>query len=92
MKTKDCHLGLLQSLLAHSSSFIICLPRGLVSVPTHKGSQVPLHLVLISRSVLVLSQPSDISDLVPSHLVSTAPTLSHESSLCHHLPKSGVWL
>ena len=45
------------------SSLIICLPRGLVSVYTHKGSQVPSHLVLTSRSVLVLSQPSDISDL-----------------------------
>ena len=92
LKTKDRHLGLLQSLLAHSSSLIICLPRGLVSVPTHKGSQVPLHLVLVSRSVLVLSQPSDISDLVPLRLVLTAPTLSHKSSLHHHLPKSGVWL
>ena len=28
------------------------------------------HLVLMSRSVLVLSQPSDVSDLVPLHLVS----------------------
>ena len=28
------------------------------------------HLVLASRSVFVLSQPSDVSNLVPSHLVS----------------------
>ena len=44
----------------------------------HKGSQVPLHLALVSRSVLVLSQPSDVSDLVPLHLVLIAPTLSHK--------------
>ena len=29
-----------------------------------------LHFVLISTSVLVLSQPSDVSDLVPQRLVS----------------------
>ena len=28
------------------------------------------YLVLVSRSVLVLSQPSDVIDLVPSRLVS----------------------
>ena len=31
------------------------------------------HLVLVSRSVLVLSQPSDVDDLVPSCLVSLVP-------------------
>ena len=53
---------------------------------------MPLHLVLIPRSVLVLSQPSDIINLVPSCLVLTTLTLSHESSPHHHLPKSGVQL
>ena len=91
-KTKDCHLGLLQSLLISSSSPIIRLPRGLVSCHNYKGSQVPLCLVLVSRSVLVLGQPSDVSDLVPSRLVSTTPTLSHKSSPHHKLPKSGVQL
>ena len=42
-----------------------------------QGSQVPLRLVLVSRSVLVLSQPSDISDLVPSRLVSITLTKSY---------------
>ena len=91
-KTKDCHLGLLQSLLVPFSSLFICLPRGLVSVHTYKGSQVSSCLVLVSRSVLVLSQPSDIIDLVPLCLVSTDPTLSPESSSHHQLPKSGVRL
>ena len=53
--------------------------------PYYKGSQVPSHLVLISRSVLVLSQPSDVSDLVPSHLVSIhllSPTSSATSPIC----------
>ena len=49
------HYGLL-----NSSSFIR-LPRGLVSVHYYKESQVSSHLVLISRSVLVLSQPSDVT-------------------------------
>ena len=40
------------------------------------------HLVLISRSVLVLSQPSDVSNLVPSRLVLIIPTKSHV--LPHH--------
>ena len=53
---------------------------------------MPSCLVLVSRSVLVLSQPSDIIDLVPSHLVSTTPTLSHKSLPHHKLPKSGVQL
>ena len=35
------------------------------------------HLVLVSRSVLVLSQPSDVSDLVPSRLVSISPAKSY---------------
>ena len=73
-------------------SLIIRLPKGLVSGYTHKGSQVPLHLVLVSRSVLVLSQPSDVIDLVPSCLVLIALTLSHESLPHHQLPKSGIWL
>ena len=59
------------------SSLIIRLPRGLVSIYTNQGSQVPLRLVLVSRSVLVLSQPSDISDLVPPRLVSIIPAKSH---------------
>ena len=50
-------------------SSIICLPRGLVCVHNNKGSQVPSCLVLVSKSVLVLSLPSDVSDLVPSGLV-----------------------
>ena len=60
-KTKDRYLGLLQSLQSHYSSSIIRLPRGLVSVRYYKGSQVSSHLVLVSRSVLVLSQPSDVT-------------------------------
>ena len=91
-KTKDHHLGLLQSLLVSLLSLTIHLPRGLVSVYTYKGSQVPLCLVLASRSVLVLSQPSDIINLVPSCLVSTDPTLSHKSLPHHYLPKSGIRL
>ena len=42
-----------------------------------KGSQVLSCLVLASRSVLVLSQPSDISDLVPARLVLIIPTKFH---------------
>ena len=61
LKTKDRHLGLLQSLLSSNSSYPIRLPRGLVSAHYYKGSQVSLHLVLVSRSVLVLSQPSDVT-------------------------------
>ena len=65
----------------HYSSSILSLttrlPRGLVSVHTHKGSQRPLCLVLISRSILVLSQPSDVSDLVPLRLVLIIPAKSH---------------
>ena len=53
-----------------NSSYLIRLPRGLVSVSYYKGSQVSSHLVLVSRSLLVLSQPSDVSDLVPLCLVS----------------------
>ena len=60
-KTKDRHLGLLQSLLFPNSSSLIRLPRGLVSAHYYKGSQVPSRLVLASRSVLVLSQPSDVT-------------------------------
>ena len=54
-KTKDRHLGLLQSLLSSNSSSIIRLPRGLVSVHYYKGSQVSLHLVLVSRVSLCLA-------------------------------------
>ena len=69
--------------LSPISSLIIRLPRGLVSVQYYKGSQVPSHLVLISRSVFVLSQPSDVSDLVPLRLVSISP-LSPASSATSH--------
>ena len=91
-KTKDRHLGLLQSLLSSNSSSIICLPRGLVSIRTHKRSQVPTCLVLISRSVLVLSQPSDVSDLVPSRLVSIILLSPTSIPPLHTLPKSGIRL
>ena len=74
------------------SSLIICLPRGLVSCHTFKGSQVPSHLVLVYKSVLLLSQHSDVTDLVPSRLVLIALMLSHKSSPHHNLPKSGIWL
>ena len=36
-----------------------------------------MRLVLVSRSVLVLSKPSDVSDLVPSCLVSIEPAKSY---------------
>ena len=52
---------------------------------------MPLCLVRVSTSVLVLSQPSDIRDLVPLCLVSSIPAKSRV--LPHHqLPKSGVQL
>ena len=54
------------------------------ALSVYKGSQVSSHLVLISRSVLVLSQPSDISDLVPLHLVSIN-LLSPPSSAASHI-------
>ena len=92
MKTKDHHLGLLQSLLVSTLISLHSLAKRPCQSSVHKGSQVPFCLVLVSRSVLVLSQPSDVIDLVPSRLVSTAPMLSHESSPHHHLPKSGVRL
>ena len=76
LKTKDCHLGLLQSLLSSNSSSIIRLPRGLVGTHTTKGAKY-LHDLCSYQSVLVLGQPSDVSDLVPSHLVSISPTKSH---------------
>ena len=44
---------------------------------TTRKSQVPSRLVLVSRSVLVLSQPSDVTDPVPSCLVSSIPAKSH---------------
>ena len=50
-----------------------------------------MHLVLVSTSVLVLSQPSDVSDLVPLRLVSSIPAKSHILPY-HQLPKSGVQL
>ena len=43
-----------------------------------------LHFVLISTSVLVLSQPSDVSDLVPLRLVSVR-LLSLPSSATSHI-------
>ena len=90
-KTKDRHLGLLQSLPVLYSSSIIRLPRGLVCVHTYKGIQVSLYLVIVTTSVLVLSQPSGVNDLVPSCLVSNTPTKSHILPY-HQLPKSGVRL
>ena len=46
---------------------------------------MPSRLVLVSKGVLVLSQPSDVNDLVPSRLVSAAllsPTRSTTSHIC----------
>ena len=60
-KTKDRYLGLLQSLLFSNSSSFIRLPRGLVCTCHNKGGQVSSYLVLVSRSVLVLSKPSDVT-------------------------------
>ena len=48
LKTKDLHLGLLQSLLSSTSSSITRLPGGLACVCTDKGSQVSSHLVLVT--------------------------------------------
>ena len=64
-KTKDRHLGLLPSLLQS----LLFLPRLLsfsyqesLSVYIYyKESQVSSRLVLVSRSVLVLSRPSDVT-------------------------------
>ena len=84
MKTKDRYLGLLQSLLAFHSSSIIRLPRGLVSTRTTRGVKY-LHVLYSYQGVLVLSQPSDVSNLVPSHLVSISllsPTSSTASHIC----------
>ena len=72
MKTRIAILVFFNHYYLLNSSFIIRLPRGLVSIHYYKGSQVPSRLVLVSTSVLVLSQPSDISDLVPLSLVSIA--------------------
>ena len=76
-KTRIAILVFFNHYLPLISSLLIRLPRGLVSIHTHKGSLVPSHLVLVSRSVLVLSQPSDVCDLVPLRLVSSSPTKSH---------------
>ena len=65
MKTRIAILVFFNHYLSSILSSTIRLPRGLVSAHYYKGSQVPSRLVLISRSVLVLSQPSDVSDLVP---------------------------
>ena len=48
--------------------------------------------MLISRGVLVLSQPSDDSDLVSLYLVSIALPLSPELPSHPILPKPGVQL
>ena len=60
-KTKDRYLGLLQSLLSSQLIFYHLLTKGLVSVRYYKGSQVSSHLVLVTKSVLVPSQPSDVT-------------------------------
>ena len=91
MKTRIAILVFFNHYLSSILSSTIRLPRGLVSAHYYKGSQVPSRLVLISRSVLVLSQPSDISDLVPSCLVSIVPAKSYVP-LLHQLPKSGIQL
>ena len=50
-----------------------------------------MYLMLVSTSVLVPSLPSDVSDLVPSCLVSSIPTKFHVLPY-HQLPKSGIQL
>ena len=91
MKTRIAILVFFNHYLSSISSSTIRLPRGLVSVYYYKGSQVPLCLVLVYKSVLVLSQPSDVSNLVPLCLVSNIPAKSHVLPY-HTLPKSGVQL
>ena len=81
LKTKDHHLGLLQSLLVFHPISHHSLAKRPCQCSYYKGSQVPSCLVLVSRSVLVLGQPSDVSDLVPSRLVSINPAKSH--IFCH---------
>ena len=80
-KTKDRHLGLLQSLLVYSSSFIR-LPRGLVSVHHHQGAKClrtlcsyqEVSLCLVSQVTLRSSTfASSIVCLAKSHLRSTTP-------------------
>ena len=90
-KTKDRHLGLLQSLLFPNLSSIICLPRGLVSVCYYKGSQVSSHLVLVSRvSLCLVSQVTLRSSTFASSIGYLAK--SHTFHHIIHLPKSGVRL
>ena len=72
------------SIILYLSLSFTC-QESLVSVHYYKGSQVPSRLGLVSRSVLVLSKPSDVSDLVPSCLVSIAllsPTCSCHITNC----------
>ena len=77
LKTKDHHLGLLLPLLQSLLVFYLVSYHSLAKRPCQcpycKGSQVPLRLVPVSRSVLVLNKPSDVSDLVPLCLVSINP-------------------
>ena len=84
MRTRITILVFFNHYLSSTLSSIIRLPRGLVSTYYNKGSQVPLCLVLVSKSVLVLSQPSDVNDLVPSRLVSIS-LLSPTSSAASHI-------
>ena len=83
MKTRIAILVFFNHYSSSILSPILCLPRGLVGVSYHKGSQVPSRLVLMSISVLVLSPPSDDSNLVPLRLVlihllsPTSPATSH---------------
>ena len=83
MKTRIAILVFFQSLLVFKLVFYHSLAKRPCQCSYYKGGQVSLYLVLISRSVLVLSQPSDVSDLVPLRLVSItllspmSPATSH---------------
>ena len=90
-KTKDRHLGLLQSLLSYHSSSLIRLPRGLVSIYHYRGAKCLCTLCSYQEvSLCLVSQVTLRSSTFASSIVCLAK--SHVSHHITHLPKSGVRL
>ena len=83
MKTRIAILVFFNHYLSSILSSIIRSPKALLVLTTTRGAKYHSRLVLVSRSVLVLSQPSDVSSLVPSCLVSIT-LLSPTSSAASH--------